>query len=106
MPLENTHACSHCQLPVGRLGQQRELDGEAHWFCCYGCCLASQVHHGEHEEPQAAAALIRLGVGGFLAMNVMLFSWLLYADAFTGDEAWLRGPVHWLLWVLATPLVL
>ncbi|TDF63553.1 heavy metal translocating P-type ATPase [Cupriavidus sp. L7L] len=106
MPIETSHACSHCQLPVGRLGQQRELDGEAHWFCCYGCCLAYQVHHGEHEEPQAAAALIRFGVGGFLAMNVMLFSWLLYADAFTGDEAWLRGPVHWLLWALATPLVL
>jgi len=106
MSIETTHACSHCQLPVGRLGQQRELDGATHWFCCYGCCLAYQVHHGEHEEPQAAAALIRLGIGGFLAMNVMLFSWLLYADAFTGDEAWLRGPVHWLLWVLATPLVL
>ncbi|MGH8785076.1 MAG: heavy metal translocating P-type ATPase [Cupriavidus necator] len=106
MSTETTHACSHCQLPVGRLGQQRELDGDTRWFCCYGCCLAYQVHHGEHEEPQAAAALIRLGVGGFLAMNVMLFSWLLYADAFTGDEAWLRGPVHWLLWALATPLVL
>ncbi len=104
--MDTSHTCSHCQLPVGRLGQRRELDGAAHWFCCYGCCLAYQVHHGEHEEPQAAAALIRLGVGGFLAMNVMLFSWLLYADAFTGDEAWLRGPVHWLLWVLATPLVL
>ncbi|MGO4302374.1 heavy metal translocating P-type ATPase [Cupriavidus sp. RAF12] len=104
--METPHACSHCQLPVGRLGQQREIDGEAHWFCCYGCCLAYQVHHGDHEEPQAAAALIRLGVGGFLAMNVMLFSWLFYANAFTGDEAWLRQPVLWLLWALATPLVL
>lgn len=98
--------CSHCQLPVGRLGQQRDLHGQAHWFCCYGCCLAFQVQQGAREEPEAAGALIRLGVGGFLAMNVMLFSLLLYAGAFRGDEAWLRGPVHWLLWLLATPLVL
>ena len=48
-------------------------------FCCYGCCLAYQVHHGAREEPEAAAWLIRLGVGGFLAMNIMLFSLLLYA---------------------------
>ena len=98
-------SCSHCQLPIGRLGQQRELRGETHWFCCYGCCLAYQVQHGDREEPQAAAALIRLGVGGFLAMNVMLFALLSYAGAFTGEDAWLQQPVHWLSWALATPLV-
>ena len=98
--------CSHCQLPVGRLGQRRDLHGQPRWFCCYGCCLAFQVHQGANDEPQAAAALIRLGVGGFLAMNIMLFSLLLYAGAFSGDDAWLRGPVHGLLWLLATPLVL
>ncbi len=49
------HSCSHCQLPVGRLGRQRDVHGEAHWFCCYGCCLAYQVHHGAREEPEAAA---------------------------------------------------
>jgi len=97
--------CSHCQLPVGRFGREREIRGERHAFCCYGCSLAYQVHHGEREEPEAAAWLIRLGVGGFLAMNVMVLSWLLYAGAFSGDDAWLRQPVHWLLWALATPLV-
>ncbi len=99
-------SCSHCQLPVGRLGRQRDIHGEAHAFCCYGCCLAFQVHHGSHEEPEAAAWLIRLGVGAFLAMNIMLFSLLLYSGALRGEEAWLRGPVHWLLWLLATPLLL
>ncbi len=102
----NDAACSHCRLSIGRLGQQRELHGQTHWFCCYGCCLAFQVHQGAHDEPQAAGALIRLGIGGFLAMNVMLFSLLLYAGAFSGDDAWLRNPVQWLLWLLATPLVL
>jgi Cu2+-exporting ATPase len=106
MPTASVRACAHCQLPVGSLAQQRELNGEAHWFCCYGCCLAFQVHQGANDEPQAAAALIRLGVGGFLTMNIMLFSLLLYSGAFDGDDAWLRQPVHCLLWLLATPLVI
>ena len=97
--------CSHCGLNAGRLGQRRELHGQAHWFCCYGCCLAFQVHEGAHDEPQAAGALIRLGVGGFLTMNIMLFSLLSYGGAFSGDDAWLRTPVNLLLWLLATPLV-
>jgi len=100
-----THSCSHCQLPVGRLGRQRDVHGEGHWFCCYGCCLAYQVHHGAREEPEAAAWLIRLGVGGFLAMNIMTISLLLYTGAFSGEDAWLVTPVHWLLWLLATPLL-
>lgn len=99
-------ACDHCGLPVGRLGQRREVLGEARWFCCYGCCLAWQVHHGEREEPAAAAALIRLGLGGFLAMNIMAFSLLLYSGALADTDAWLAAAVHWLLWLLATPLLL
>lgn len=98
-------SCSHCQLPVGRAGRRRDIHGQALVFCCHGCCLAYQVHHGSHEEPEAAAWLIRLGIGGFLAMNIMLFSLLLYAGAFSADDAWLRDPVHWLLWALATPLL-
>jgi Cu2+-exporting ATPase len=84
----------------------REVNGETHRFCCYGCCLAYQVHHGEKEEPEAAYLLIRLGVGGFLAMNIMLFSLLLYSGTLGEADEWLAGPVHWLLWILATPLLL
>ena len=103
----NTAAtCSHCWLPIGRLGQAREVNGKTHRFCCYGCCLAYQVHHGEHEEPEAASLLIRLGVGGFLAMNIMVFSLLLYSGTFSAADEWLAGPIHWLLWILATPLLL
>ena len=103
--------CSHCQLPIGRLSHRREVNGSDHWFCCYGCCLAYQVHHGSGEEPEAAALLIRLGVGGFLAMNIMLFSLLLYGDAFpgadaiSGGDAWLSAAVPWVLWGLATSLL-
>ena len=103
--IDAAQSCAHCALPIGRLGQQREVDGALRAFCCYGCCLAYQVQHGEREEPQAAALLIRLGVGGFLMMNIMLFSLLSYTGAFAGADAWLKTPVHVLMWLLATPLV-
>jgi P-type Cu2+ transporter len=97
--------CHHCGLPLGRFGQRQEVNGESHWFCCYGCSLVYQTLHGAREEPEAAALLIRLGIGGFLAMNIMLFSLLLYADAFNGADAWLADWVPWLMWALATPLL-
>lgn len=103
--MEAAASCAHCGLPVGRLGRRQDVHGEAHWFCCYGCCLAFQFRHGAREAPEAAAWLVRLGVGAFLAMNIMLLSLLLYANAFSGADAWLREPVHWLLWALTTPLL-
>ena len=55
--------CSHCLLPVRARGHARRVQGEDHAFCCYGCCLAFQVAHGEGEESEAASLLIRLGTG-------------------------------------------
>ncbi len=98
--------CAHCELPVGRFGRRRELSGDTLWFCCAGCSLAYQMRHGERDEPEAAAWLIRLGVAGFLAMNIMLLSLLGYAGGLGGSDSWLRQPVNLLLWALATPLVL
>jgi P-type Cu2+ transporter len=100
-----TATCSHCLLPIGRLGETREIGGEMRAFCCYGCCLAYQVHHGEREEPEAALLLIRIGVGAFLAMNIMLFSLLLYSGTFGAEDGTTAHIVHWLLWILATPLM-
>src|SRR3546814_13886621 len=74
-------ACSHCLLPVGRLGQKRSVNGEDRMFCCYGCCIAYQVRHGVSAEHEAAWLLVRLGVGAFLAMNIMLGSPLLYSGS-------------------------
>ena len=97
--------CSHCLLPVRNYGQQREVGGETHTFCCYGCCLAFQVSHGEREEPEAAWLLIRLGVGAFLAMNIMLFSLLLYSGTLVPADDSLVQAIHVLLWILATPVL-
>jgi Cu2+-exporting ATPase len=98
-------ACDHCHLPVGAMAHEREVDGEPRRFCCYGCCLAYQVHHGERDEPEAAWLLIRIGVGGFLAMFIMLFSLLLYSGTFGPSDGGLVLIVHLILWALATPLL-
>ena len=79
--------CRHCLLPVGRRAMQRTVNGESCAFCCYGCCIAHQVKSGSREEHEAAWLLVRIGVGGFLSMNIMLFSLLLYTDAFAGADA-------------------
>ena len=71
--------CSHCLLPLGLRAMERKVNGENCAFCCYGCCIAFQVKNGKSEEWEAAWLLIRLGVGGFLSMNIMLFSLLLYS---------------------------
>lgn len=95
--------CRHCLLTIGPRAMQRTVNGENCAFCCYGCCIAFQVKSGKSEEWEAAWLLIRLGVGGFLSMNIMLFSLLLYAGAFTGVDARLLPWVHLLLWIFATP---
>ena len=84
--------CSHCSLPVGLRAMERAVNGESCAFCCYGCCIAFQVKSGKSEEWEAAWLLIQLGVGGFLSMNIMMFSLLLYSDAFTASmRACCRG---------------
>jgi Cu2+-exporting ATPase len=98
--------CSHCLLPIRAHGHNRQVQGEEHRFCCYGCCLAFQVTRGEGEESEAAWLLIRLGIGGFLAMNIMLFSLLLYSGTFEQADGEVRTVVHLLLWALATPVML
>jgi Cu2+-exporting ATPase len=82
---------------------RREANGESRTFCCYGCSIAYQVKNGSSEEWNATWLLVRLGVGGFLSMNIMLFSLLLYADAFAGAEADRLPAIQLLLWILATP---
>ena len=105
MTAENDTLCRHCLLPVGRRAMERTVNGESCAFCCYGCCIAYQVKSGNREEYEAAWLLVRIGVGGFLSMNIMLFSLLLYADGFIGADAEILPWIHVLLWLIATPAV-
>jgi P-type Cu2+ transporter len=98
--------CRHCLLPVGRRGFARTVNGESCQFCCYGCCIAHQVKSGSGEASEAAWFLVRLGVGSFLSMNIMLFSLLVYSGAFSGADRRVLPTIQLLLWGLATPAVL
>ena len=98
--------CSHCALPTGVRATERTLNGEARAFCCYGCCIAYQVKIGRSEESEAAWLLIRIGVGAFLSMNIMLISLLIYMDTFSGADANVLPWIHLLLWIFATPAVI
>jgi P-type Cu2+ transporter len=98
--------CRHCLLPVGRRGLERSVNGEDCQFCCYGCCIAHQVKSGSGDASEAAWFLVRLGVGSFLSMNIMLFSLLVYSGAFSGADRRVLPMIHLLLWGLATPAVL
>jgi heavy metal translocating P-type ATPase len=101
-----TTLCSHCLLPAGRRPVQHRLDGKEHIFCCYGCRIAYEVKHGRGEESEAAWLLVRIGVGAFLSMNIMLLSLLVYTGTFAGPEAYMLPWVHALMWLFATPAVL
>ena len=98
--------CRHCLLPVGRRGFTRTVNGEGCQFCCYGCCIAHQVNSGSGDASEAAWFLVRLGMGSFLSMNIMLFSLLVYSGAFSGADRRVLPTIHLLLWGLATPAVL
>src|ERR1700729_647978 len=98
--------CRHCLLPVGRRGFTRAVNGEGCQFCCYGCCIAHQVKSGSGDASEAAWFLVRLGVGSFLSMNIMLFSLLVYSGAFSGADRRVLPTIQLLLWGLATPAVL
>lgn len=100
-----TGFCDHCGLPLGYGRHQGEREGEAGQFCCYGCFIGWQAARGGGDDVVAAAFLIRLGLGAFLAMNIMLFSLLLYSEALDGIDGWLKPYFHGLLWVLATPVL-
>lgn len=97
--------CRHCLLPVRRGGYARAIDGEPSRFCCYGCALAFLVRHGQGEEAEAVRLLIRLGAGGFLAMNIMLLSLLLYSGTLAPEDAVVARAVHWALFGLTTVMM-
>jgi heavy metal translocating P-type ATPase len=88
--------CAHCELPLGR----RPAIAHGARFCCYGCVLAWQVTRARGEPGAAATILVRLGLGVFFAMNVMMLSLPAYAPYVYGAAAG-DGPLFVVLRVLA-----
>ncbi|MCY2928976.1 MAG: cation-translocating P-type ATPase [Planctomycetota bacterium] len=89
------YSCVHCGLPVRGV---EGLDPEA-VYCCYGCRLAARIVGGR-EGSGHAWTLLRLGVGAFLAMNVMMISLLLYTHS---PEKQAVPFFRWAMLALATP---
>jgi len=91
--------CAHCGLPLARV---RARPGEA-LYCCGGCALAHRLTGGTEGHGQAAGLLMAVGVGAFLAMNVMMLSFVLYSGRAEADRASGESWVRWALLLLATP---
>ena len=88
-------------MPSSRRGG----DGPA--FCCYGCRIAYGLARAAHPDQSPAGAapntlLLRLGLGVFLTMNIMVFNWVLLWEHVFGppDGAAAAGPYH-----LLAPLI-
>ncbi len=83
-------ACVHCGLPVpaARGGGPEPL------FCCFGCSFAHRLALPASDVDGIAppsTLLLRLGLGIFLTLNVMVASWLAYSREVFGDVARAEG---------------
>jgi heavy metal translocating P-type ATPase len=93
-------------LPAGTNSYRGAAGGREHEFCCFGCYLAFRVGGEKGEEAEATLFLIRIGVGSFLSMNVMMLSLLLYSNSFGPAEGPLRRGVELIVAALATPAMI
>jgi len=99
--------CDQCGIPYAKGGVEKNVEGRRLHFCCYGCSFTHSITGEEGEGGTASMFLIRLGFSALLSMNVMLFSWVFYAERWHG---WGIEPeaipyVGMFLFVLSTPVI-
>ena len=75
--------CAFCGLPL--VGDYEPAAGEP-LFCCFGCRFAAGIAAAGGDEGQARWAMSRLGLAVFFAMNVMVFTMLLWSQPEGGAE--------------------
>lgn len=86
-PADQTNtACTHCGLPVP--AARRGGDAQ-HAFCCFGCRFAWELTAPTSEggTPSAQPLFFRLGLGIFLTMNIMVFTWFFHSREWFTPEA-------------------
>jgi heavy metal translocating P-type ATPase len=88
--------CQHCGLPV--IGPATRRGGAV--FCCYGCYLVSRIVGPQAGQGRHAWAVLRLAVGAFLSMNVMMVSLLLYTGAAEPPD---RRFFEWVMLAVSAP---
>ncbi len=91
--------CAHCGLPIPAARPAARGGGDA-VFCCYGCYLVSRII-GSHDGGGGRTwSILRLGLGAFLSMEVMMVSLLLYTGTV---EAEAETIFRWILLATSTP---
>jgi heavy metal translocating P-type ATPase len=77
-----TSGCAFCGLPV----LAAPGDEDRPQYCCYGCSFAASIAASHGDEAQARWAMTRLGLAVFFAMNVMVFTMLLWSQPASEQE--------------------
>lgn len=95
--------CGYCGLEFG--GRGYSPDGDSR-FCCYGCYLVSRITGSVGEEGLSAWIIVRLGIGAFLSMNVMMISLVLYTISPGDLGASVIRALKWAMLTLSTPAVI
>lgn len=94
--------CQHCGLIFS--GPGFSPDGKTH-FCCCGCYFVSRVVGHVGGDGLSSWIQLRLGIGAFFTMYVMMISLVLYIEpASTLGASAVRG-LRWSLLVFSTPAV-
>jgi heavy metal translocating P-type ATPase len=74
--------CEFCGLPVYGFSAAEQPS-----YCCYGCRFAASIAAAGGEEGQNRWAMTRLGLAVFFAMNVMVFTMLLWSQPATPNDS-------------------
>lgn len=87
--------CDYCGLPVAGVQAGPVPAGAVARpeYCCSGCRFAASVMASEVGDEQVRRTLLKLGLGIFFAMNVMVFSMALWSTEVYGPEALGTGPL-------------
>jgi heavy metal translocating P-type ATPase len=84
-------ACDYCGLPLPRSLWRASASSETGpHFCCVGCRIAAAVTQEKGEAGEARWTLVKLGFAGFFAMNVMVFTMMLWSSDVYGPT----DPTH------------
>src|SRR5262245_2209237 len=73
--------CDYCGLPV------RDAPSDDVRYCCFGCRFAASIAAARGEQGPSRWAMTRLGLAIFFAMNVMVFTMLLWSQPVELDRA-------------------
>jgi len=97
--------CAHCGLALRGTPTVTRMGAEEKQFCCSGCAFVYQLAGGGQEGDSSESwFLILLALGTVLSGFIMSFAWVLYL--YPNLPIHLRDQLHYILLVLATPVVL